>query len=92
MMADTFQNYPASLEAPARNAFVVSEDTALDPTPRALYVGTGGTIVVNMLDGAQVVFVNVPDGSILPVRAESVASATDDTLTSTTAADIVGLV
>jgi len=84
-MADTFQNYPASLEAPARNAFSVSVGSTLDPTPRALYVGTGGTLVVDLLDGGQVTFANVQDGSILPVRAAKVVSVTD-------AADIVGLV
>ena len=84
-MADTFQNYPASLEQPATKAFDVTVGTALDPTPRALFVGTGGSVTVELLNGGTVEFKNLPDATILPVRAAKVKAVSD-------AADIIGLV
>ena len=84
-MADTFIGYPKSLEQPATGAFVVTTGVTLDPTPRALYVGTGGTVEVLTLRGDTVSFVNVPNGAVLPVRVQRVVSVTD-------AADILGLV
>jgi hypothetical protein len=84
-MADTFQNYSKTLDMPATGAIAVTVGVALDPTPRALYVGTGGTVEVETLRGDVVEFVNVPDGFILPVRAAKVVSVTD-------AADIIGLI
>ena len=84
-MADTFQNYPKSLEQPATGAVAVTVGTVLDPTPRALYVGTGGDVEVETLRGDIVEFVNLPDASILPVRVKKVVSVTS-------AADIIGLI
>ena len=84
-MADTFQNYPASLEAPATKAYDVSVGTALDPTPRALFVGTGGDVTVELLNGGTVTFKNLADASVLPVRAAKVTAVSG-------AADIIGLI
>ena len=84
-MADTFQNYPASLEQPATKAFAVTTGVALDPTPRALFVGTGGDVTVEMLNGGTVTFKNLPDATVLPVRAAKVTAVSG-------AADIIGLV
>lgn len=58
-------------------------DTA---TTRALYVGTGGDLVVTMADeqAADVTFRNVPDGMLLDLGVARVKSAS-------TAADIVAL-
>ena len=84
-MADTFQNYPASLEQPATKAFDVTVGVALNPTPRALFVGTGGSVTVELMNGGTVEFKNLPDATILPVRAAKVTAVTD-------AADIIGLV
>lgn len=52
---------------------------------RGLYIGTGGDVAVRNLRGNTVVFANVPDGSILPIRVDRVLA------TATTATDIVGL-
>jgi len=84
-MADTFQNYPASLEQPATKAFDVSVGATLDPTPRALFVGTGGDVTVELLNGGTVTFKNLADASVLPVRAAKVTAVSG-------AADIIGLV
>ena len=84
-MAATFQNDPASLEAPASAAFDVSVGTAIDPTPRALYFGVGGNATVQLLNGGTVTFKNIQDGSVLPVRAAKVTAVSG-------AADIIGLI
>ena len=58
------------------------------PLGATLYVGTGGDIVVDAQrdsDGAKTVFVNVPDGSVLPVRVKRIYGAADGT----TAEDLV---
>jgi hypothetical protein len=53
---------------------------------RALYVGTGGNIVVVLADGTTTLtFVAVPTGSILPIVCSRVNS------TNTTASDIIAL-
>lgn len=54
-------------------------------TFRALYVGTGGNVVVVGADNVAVTFTAVPGGSILPVQGKRVNS------TSTTASNIVAL-
>lgn len=74
---------------PARGAVTVTPHAtnALNPIPRALYVGTGGNITLRAKDSsADVSFVGVPSGSILPVNAQYVR------VTGTTATDIVGLI
>ncbi|MBN8832091.1 MAG: hypothetical protein J0G94_16060 [Sphingomonadales bacterium] len=59
---------------------------AIDPLPKAIFVGTGGNITLRAADGsADVVFKNVASGQILDVRARFIRA------TGTTAADIVGL-
>ena len=75
--------------SPASNAEEITpHDTNLVTTTRALYVGTGGNVKVEMLDidgGSAVSFLNVPDGTLLPLRVIRVHA------TGTTASDIVGL-
>lgn len=88
MPADSFSNYTDSPIAPASSCFpIVPSDTAeLPRATKALYVGTGGTVVLRSLNGAEdVTFTNVPSGGILDVRIRAVRS------TGTTAADMVGL-
>lgn len=74
-------------ENPAAYATAVtpSDSTDLTRTTRALYIGTGGNVNIDTMDGSTVLFSNVPDGSILPVRVKRVRS------TSTTASNIVAL-
>ena len=87
-MADQFANYTSGLDSPARQAFAIgtaSYGTALSKTTRALWVGTGGTVVAEMAGGNTVTFAGVQDGSILPLRVTAIGTAT-------TATGIVGLV
>jgi hypothetical protein len=87
-MADAFAGGVDSVVAPATRAVaVVPHDVnALADVPKALFVGTGGHIVLRGSGGgADVTFRNVADGTVLPVRAQFVRA------TGTTAADIVAL-
>lgn len=88
MSLDNFSTALDSLIAPARNCFsIIPHDvTALVEVPKAIYVGSGGDIVVRAIDSNQdVVFANVASGSILDVRAAAIRA------TGTTANDLVGL-
>jgi hypothetical protein len=60
------------------------DSSTLQVTSRALYIGIGGTLRVEMKMGGVVSFENVPDGALLPIRVVKV-------LTATTAGAIVGL-
>ena len=86
-MPDPFQNVADAPSAPAtRVQAVVPHDTnALTDIPKALYVGTGGTIVLQGMSGADATLTNVADGSVLPVRAQFVRAS------GTTASNIVAL-
>ena len=66
-------------------AVTPSNTADLDSVPRALYVGTGGDLSVNMPDGATITFKNYPSGAFFPVRVARVNA------TGTTATDIVAL-
>lgn len=87
-MTDPFQGTTDSLNAPARNAFaIVPGDAApLAVLPKAIFVGTGGTLILRGVDAANdVTLKNVAAGQILDIRASYVRA------TGTTAADLVGL-
>ena len=87
-MLDTFQAGGDALLAPARAPFAVTPNdaTALPVLPKAIYVGTGGTLIVRGVDAASdVTFKNVASGQIIDVRASHVRA------TGTTATDLVGL-
>lgn len=56
------------------------------PFCRGIYVGVGGTVIVRMYGSAtNLTFLNVPDGYILPVRADKVIRS------GTTASNMVAL-
>lgn len=83
-------DYPLSqdtVSSPSMDPFEITphDDDALARITKALYVGTGGDVVLKGVNGADVTFANVPDAAILPVRASHVRA------TGTTASDIVGL-
>lgn len=87
-MTDAFSRQADSAEAPSAHPFAItpSNTVPLVATPKALYVGTGGTVVLRTASGAaDVTFKNLANGQILPVRAQFVRA------TGTTAADIVAL-
>lgn len=88
MPADDFANFTPSLNDPARHAFAIApgDAAALATIPRALYVGTGGTLVVRCVDSAaDTTFKNVAAGQILDIRVSHVRA------TGTSAADLIGL-
>ena len=89
MPKDNFGSSSDSLIAPANNAFEITpHDTQeLAIVTKALYIGTGGDVVLRPLEGAiDVTFRNLLAGSILDVRALAVRA------TGTSASDLVGLV
>lgn len=87
-MADRFSGYSDSISAPATRAAAVApnDSNELPDIPKALFVGTGGTIVMRGAGGGpDATFKNVPNGAVLPFRPQYVRS------TGTTAADILAL-
>lgn len=88
MPSDTFSNTMDSLIAPARNCFPVTPNNTAElvVVPKAIFVGTGGNLVIRAIDSSQdVTFVNVASGSILDIRVSAVRQ------TGTTAGNIIGL-
>lgn len=88
MPFDNFEPTVDSLVAPARNAFTIvpNDSAALPSLPKAIYVGSGGTIILRPVDGTQdVTFFGVASGSILDIRAKFIRA------TGTTASFMVGL-
>lgn len=84
---DNFSNFPTTPISPARSAISVtpSDGSDLPHVSRALYVGQGGDISVEMADGDLTIFESVPNGTILPVRVKQIRS------TATTASGIISL-
>lgn len=87
-MPDPFATYAGFLTLPADNAVPItpSDTDAIAQTPKAIYVGTAGHIVMRGINAAtDVSFKNVPAGSILRFRPGFICA------TGTTAADILAL-
>lgn len=87
-MADPFRSHSDTVDDPSRAPFAVvpHDSDELTLTPKALYIGTGGDLTLRGIDGTgDVVFKNLPSGSILAVRPKYVRA------TGTSATDIVGL-
>ena len=85
---DPFQHLADHVSAPATRAVAVTphDANALADIPKALFVGTGGTIVARGANGTgDATWKNVPSGSLLPFRAQYVRA------TGTTATDILAL-
>ncbi|MCU0947418.1 MAG: hypothetical protein MUF47_04105 [Porphyrobacter sp.] len=88
MPVDPFELHSDSLMAPAKAAFAITPDDSADlpMVAKAIYVGTGGDLVLCAVDSdADATFANLPDGTILPVRVRAIRA------TGSTAANIVGL-
>lgn len=88
MANDPFAQLMDSAMFPARNPVAVTPSDAVElaTVPKALYVGTGGDVVVRGIDAvADVTFKNVASGQVIDVRARYVRA------TGTTAANIVAL-
>lgn len=67
-----------SISDPADHAIAVTPSDGTPITPNAsttaLWVGTGGDVAVIMRSGAEVIFTDVPSGSLLPIRITHVKS------------------
>jgi hypothetical protein len=87
-MSDRFQSHTPSLTGPASTGFPITPDDALalPETTRALYVGSGGSLAVEMASGATLTFEGVADGMLLPLRVSRVRAS------GTTAGGLIGLV
>lgn len=88
MNAIPFSNFADNPAAPALSCFEIAPADAADlpSVTKALYVGTGGDIVLRPAgNDTDVVFRNVPSGFVLAVRVSAVRGS------GTSAADIVGL-
>ena len=87
-MPDPFSGTLDGVSAPSTRAAAVAphDVNPLADVPKALFVGTGGTLVARGSGGgADVTFRNLASGSVLPFRALFVRA------TGTSAADIVAL-
>lgn len=88
MLNDPFAHTLESVVAPAADCFVITPDDTgdLPKATKALFIGTGGDIVLRSVAGTgDVTFRNLPDGSILDVRVRAIRA------TGTSAANPVGL-
>ena len=75
-------------DQPATSARIITPSDTLDTEfiqTRAIYVGGGGNLRVQMIDDQDVLFTAVPTGQVLALRVKRVFS------TNTTATLIVGL-
>lgn len=87
-MTDQFASQPLTLNSPAERAFAISphDTNPLALTTRAVWVGTTGDLAALLVgDTTAVTFVNVPDGTLMPIRAKLVLD------TGTDATNLVGL-
>lgn len=88
MDQDKFASFSDSPMAPSRHCFAIVPDDTVELTsiPKALYIGTGGSLTLVCVDGGEeVTFANLPNAFILDVRAARIMAS------GTTATDIVGL-
>jgi hypothetical protein len=88
MILDPFSAASDSLIAPAREAFAIapSDNAEFPRATKALYVGTGGDVVLRAVGSdTDVVLRNVVAGSVLAIRLRAVRAS------GTTAANLVGL-
>lgn len=89
MPTDPFAASANSLTSPAASCFAISpsDSDELPTVTKALYVGTGGDLVIRPLEGEEdVVLRNTVSGSILDIRVKAVRA------TGTSAQDLVGLI
>ena len=83
---DRFEYSPHRLSQPVTRASAVTPHATDEiEVTRAIYVGTGGDLVVTLADSASAItFSNVPDATVLPFRVKAVKATS-------TASDIVAL-
>lgn len=87
-MTIPFDGRSAAITGPAPDGFAITPDdaTELSEITRAIYIGTAGDITLTLVSNTELLFKNIPSGTILPVRARRIKA------TGTTATDLLGLV
>ncbi|KQX42489.1 hypothetical protein ASD04_00505 [Devosia sp. Root436] len=85
-MTDRYEGHATSIQGPATHGFAIVPSDASDlvEVTRAIYVGGAGDVTARLLSGADVTFTAVPAGSVLPIRAIRIGTAS-------TATNLVGL-
>ena len=80
-MIDKFATRAEDITGPANSGFTITPNdaTELPEITRAIYIGNGGNLSVEMNKGGTLEFVNVPSGSLMPIRAKKVLEATTAT-------------
>ncbi|MDD9715143.1 hypothetical protein PVW48_00140 [Dinoroseobacter sp. PD6] len=71
--------------AVAAEIIIPANGRELNYATRAVYVGSGGDLSMELLNGDVVTFKNLASGTLLPVRARRVRNS------DTTASDLIGL-
>ena len=86
-MKDDFESYATSLTSPARDATVITPNDAADLpfVTLGIYIGSAGSLRVQMASGQTVTFENALAGVVYPLRAARVMA------TGTTAANFLAL-
>ncbi len=86
-MADIFDSNTPGRTSPLERGFAVTpnDGSELSQVTRELYVGSGGSLALELKHGDAIALVNVSDGARLPYRVRKVLA------TGTTASSIVGL-
>jgi hypothetical protein len=87
-MAYLEQGFNAEVITPNDNADITLSGGIITPSSNngaCLYIGTGGNITVTMVGGQVVTFVNVVDGTFMPIQVRKVWA------TNTDAQDILAL-
>lgn len=86
-MIDDYKNVVPGLTGPAVAAehIIPANGRTLEYATRAIYVGTGGDVSMELINRDVVLFRNVPSGTVLPVRVRRVQES------DTTATDLIGL-
>ena len=72
---DLYPGQGGDMGSPYQRGFAVTPDNSNDLAfvTRGIFVGTGGAALkVTLLDGTDLVFANVPSGTLLPIRATKV--------------------
>lgn len=71
---DTFEGRSVALSDPANQALEITpnDQMKLPYVSRALYVGGGGNVTLELSGGDQVTFFGVAGGTILPIRVHKV--------------------
>ena len=86
-MKDDFSRHGSSLTSPptAAEAIVPDNEADLAYATRALYVGEGGDVAVQLMSGDTITLANAQSGTVYPMRVRRVLA------TGTTADLLVGL-